>query len=73
MNETIGETNVLETGSPSKFVLDFLVDNVDDTHRQLLEKGVVFLKEPHDRVEWNARLAHFRDPDGNLLEIYHSL
>jgi lactoylglutathione lyase len=73
MNEVIGETNEPEIGAPSKFVLDFKVDNVDVTYKELLEKGVAFIKEPFDRKEWNVRLAHFRDPDGNLIEIYHTL
>jgi lactoylglutathione lyase len=73
MNEAIGETNEPEIDAPSKFVLDFKVDNVDAAYAQLLEKGVVFIKEPHDREGWNVRLAHFRDLDGNLIEIYHSL
>jgi lactoylglutathione lyase len=56
-----------------KFVLDFKVDNVDAAYAQLIEKGVAFINEPHDREGWNVRLAHFRDPDSNLIEIYHSL
>jgi catechol 2,3-dioxygenase-like lactoylglutathione lyase family enzyme len=28
---------------------------------------------PQDRAEWDIRTAHFRDPDGNLPEIYSPL
>jgi lactoylglutathione lyase len=71
--EAIGETNAPEAGAPSKFVLNFQVDNVDVTYAELSEKGVVFYRKPQDKVEWNARVAHFHDPDGNLIEIYQML
>jgi lactoylglutathione lyase len=73
MNEAIGETSVSIAGAPSKFLLNFKVDDVDATYEHLLGKGVVFIKEPEDKAAWNARVAHFRDPDGNLIEIYKSL
>jgi lactoylglutathione lyase len=73
MNEAIGETSESAAGAPSKFVLNFKVDDVDATYTDLLKKGVVFIKEPEDKAVWNARVAHFRDPDGNLIEIYKSL
>jgi lactoylglutathione lyase len=73
MNEAIGETNVSEAGAPSKFLLNFKVDDVDATYAHLLAKGVEFIKEPEDKAAWNARVVHFRDPDGNLIEIYKSL
>jgi lactoylglutathione lyase len=73
MNEAIGETSESDAGAPSKFLLNFKVDDVDATYTHLLAKGVVFIKEPEDKAAWNARVAHFRDPDGNLIEIYKSL
>jgi lactoylglutathione lyase len=36
-------------------------------------KGVSFLTEPKNRPDWGIRTAHFRDPAGNLLEIYSPL
>lgn len=53
------------------FVLQ--VDKVDDTYQQLVEKGVVFVTKPQDRTGWGIRTAHFRDPAGNLLEIFEPL
>jgi lactoylglutathione lyase len=73
MNEAIGETSESAAGAPSKFLLNFKVDDVDASYAYLLKKGVVFIKEPEDKAAWNARVAHFRDPDGNLIEIYKSL
>lgn len=45
------------------------VENVDDTHGELTSKGVTFATAPHDQEAWVIRVAHFRDPDGNLIEI----
>ncbi|QGQ98907.1 VOC family protein [Paenibacillus psychroresistens] len=73
MNEAIGETNECVPGAPSKFLLNFKVDDVDATYAELLDKGVVFITEPQDKAAWNARVAHFRDPDGNLIELYKTL
>jgi len=50
--------------------LIFSVEDVDDAYRVLQVKGVRFLTEPKDRPDWGLRTAHFRDPDGNLIEIY---
>ena len=62
-----------EITGQSAFLLNLSVDNVDDSYNKLRGKGIAFITEPHDRKEWNARVAHFRDPDGNLLELYTML
>ncbi len=54
-------------------MLSFKVDSVDETCQQLQGKGVTLVTEPTDRADWGVRVAHFRDPDGNLLEIFQSL
>ena len=54
-------------------LLVFAVDNVDQTVEALKAKGVTFAAPPTDRPDWGMRTAHFRDPDGNLLEIFHPL
>jgi catechol 2,3-dioxygenase-like lactoylglutathione lyase family enzyme len=53
--------------------LIFAVENVDETYRVLSEKGVEVAAGPVDRPDWGIRTAHFRDPDGNLIEINESL
>lgn len=50
----------------------FVVDDLDAAHRELEARGVRFLSpilppEPDQGVD---RLVFFRDPDGNLLELY---
>lgn len=56
-----------------RFALIFPVDDVDETCRQSRERGVSFINTPADRPKWGIRAAHFRDPEGNLLEIYTDL
>ncbi|MEX1028481.1 MAG: VOC family protein [Paenibacillaceae bacterium] len=71
MADVLGEANIpLEAGNSSNFILDFGVDDVDVSYNRLRKKGIEFLTEPFDRKEWGARVAHFRDPDGNIIEIY---
>lgn len=53
--------------------LTFEVENVDDAARELAGKGIVIVFAPTDRPAWGMRTAHFRDPSGNLLEIFHPI
>lgn len=53
--------------------LIFAVKSVDEAYRVLGEKGVEVVAGPVDRPDWGIRTAHFRDPDGNLIEINESL
>lgn len=45
------------------------VKDVDAAAAELQARGAHFVTEPHDQVEWFLRVAHLRDPDGNLIEI----
>jgi predicted enzyme related to lactoylglutathione lyase len=48
--------------------VDFLVRDVDEVYHTLRERGVRFLKEPHD-TPWGSHIALFTDPDGNVLQL----
>jgi catechol 2,3-dioxygenase-like lactoylglutathione lyase family enzyme len=50
-------------------ILDFLVDDVDAVYATL--QGVVetFVNEPTD-MPWGNRSLLFRDPDGNLVNVF---
>ncbi len=50
-------------------ILDLLVDDVDATYATL--QGVVetFVNEPTD-MPWGNRSLLFRDPDGNLINVF---
>lgn len=54
-------------------VLCFQVDDVDLAYRNLVAKGAAAVKEPHDQEAWYLRVAHIRDPDGNLIELNQPL
>ena len=53
--------------------LIFAVESVDAEYELLRSQGVNFIAEPHDQPDWGIRVAHFRDPDGTLIEVNHSL
>ncbi len=59
----------VDSTSMDRVCLVFLVGNVDKAYEALLQKGVEFITKPTDRRDWGIRVAHFRDPDGNLIEI----
>jgi predicted enzyme related to lactoylglutathione lyase len=44
------------------------VADVHATHARLVERGVEFL-EPPSQMPWGGVLAHFRDPEGNVLTL----
>jgi catechol 2,3-dioxygenase-like lactoylglutathione lyase family enzyme len=50
----------------------FNVDDIDATRRDLESRGVEFTSAtlPAEADQRIARLVFFRDPDGNLLELY---
>ncbi|ACC79053.1 VOC family protein [Nostoc punctiforme] len=56
-----------------KTVLIFAVDNLDEVYEQVKNHNAIVVTEPQDRPDWGIRTAHFRDPDGNLIEIYSNL
>jgi lactoylglutathione lyase len=44
------------------------VDDIESTYSTLVERGVKFLSPPA-RQPWGGSLAHFEDPDGNVLTL----
>ncbi len=46
-------------------------DDVDREFERLLKAGIEFQKPPEKRP-WLWREAHFQDPDGNRLILYHA-
>lgn len=49
------------------------VENINETFENLKGKGVVFLTEPKDMSAWGIRVAHLRDPENNLIELFSEL
>jgi lactoylglutathione lyase len=56
-----------------KIAIILQVDSVNETYNSLQSKGVNFLTEPKDMTAWGIRVAHFRDPENNLIELYSDL
>lgn len=44
------------------------VPDIEATHETLVSRGVEFLAPP-EKQPWGGVLAHFRDPDGNVLTL----
>lgn len=51
----------------------FVVESVDSYYQSLTRKGIEFVNVPQNQKDWGIRLAHFRDPAGNLIEINQGL
>ena len=70
MAEAVGSTDrPFAAEAMDRSALIFAVDSVDHVCDELRAKGVPVEAEPQDRPVWGVRTAHFRDPDGNLIEI----
>lgn len=74
MADSIGNSNKqLPEDSREKTTTVIKVLDVDKTYAELGEKGVAFFKDPIDMTGWGMRVAHFRDPENNLVEIWSEL
>lgn len=69
MNRVTNPSSPAGRANCDDVVITFEVADVDATYAALKLRGVVFVTEPHDQKDWQLRVAHFRDPDGHLLEI----
>ncbi|GAB7184372.1 hypothetical protein ATKI12_4203 [Kitasatospora sp. Ki12] len=50
-------------------IIEFLVDDVDDVHRNLAGLVADFVTEP-TTMPWGNRSLLLRDPDGNLVNFF---
>jgi catechol 2,3-dioxygenase-like lactoylglutathione lyase family enzyme len=74
MAEVVGATDQPATAeSQDEMALIFAVENVDTACKELQARGVALVTEPQDRAVWGIRTAHFRDTDGNLIEIFNPI
>ena len=74
MANAIGNSEkVIPTDNREKIAIILKVDNVDNAFHELSDKGVTFLNEPSDMTAWGMRVAHFRDSESNLIEIWSEL
>lgn len=74
MSEAVGTSHVpVHADCQDRMCLVFGVADVDSASRELIDQGVPLVAPPADRPDWGIRTAHFRDPAGNLVEIYQDL
>lgn len=74
MASAIGNSDKqLPNNSREKIAIILKVESVDNTFQILLQRGVTFIKEPTDMTAWGMRVAYFRDPENNLIEIWSEL
>ncbi|HEX9596091.1 MAG TPA: VOC family protein [Anaerolineales bacterium] len=71
MEAVLGQSEGKPAGD--RAAVSFEVEDVDDAYQELSAKGVNFITKPHNQDAWVLRVAHFRDPEGNLFELYKRL
>lgn len=70
MSETVHTSHLPAIDkAQDKVCFVFAVENLDNVCQQLREKSVQLEVEPTEHTDWGVRTAHFRNPDGNLIEI----
>jgi catechol 2,3-dioxygenase-like lactoylglutathione lyase family enzyme len=70
--DLMGQMLGIELPPPARsdsVALTFGVEDVDATAAQLRERGAELLSGPADYAVAFLRVAHLRDPDGNLIEV----
>ena len=74
MAAEVGNTDKAQpVGCREKLMIVFETENVDETYKALLAKGVEFINEPTDWTDAGMRVVHLRDPEENLIELYTAL
>jgi lactoylglutathione lyase len=73
MSEASGPGFGYQGGPQDRILIAFGVEGVDATFATLRGRGVAVVSEPQDRPGWGMRVAHLRDPEGNLIEINQPL
>jgi lactoylglutathione lyase len=73
MEDAIGQARSDAPRGPDQVVLSFEVEDADHATRVLEGRGVSFVSPPTDQPTWGIRVSHFRDPEGNLVELWGPL
>jgi len=71
MQDVAGVAQTSRSGDQA--VLTFQVADVDAAYAEIKARGANFVTEPHNQDAWVLRVAHLRDPEGNLIELNASL
>jgi len=74
MNSAIGNENQAPAEKLNdKTTIVLQVDDISETYADLQERGVDFMAAPRDMPAWGITVAHFRDPEDNLIEIFQNI
>ena len=74
MAPAIGNTDKAQPSDcREKLMVSFEVSNVDESYQSLMAKGISFINQPTDMLDWGMRTVHFRDPEENLIELFTPL
>jgi len=74
MADVVGTSEMVwAEGAKDRIAIVFRVPNVDVISLALSAKDIQLLTSPEDRPHWGVRTVHFRDPDGNLIEVNQKL
>jgi lactoylglutathione lyase len=74
MSKAVGTIQLpADVQAQDKMCLIFTVDDVDEKCQHLKNQAIPLITGPIDKPGWGIRVAHFRDPDGNLIEINQPL
>lgn len=57
-----------ESSDQYRIMINFNVDNIQNTTRHLKQNGVTFIREP-EYEHWGGQVATFRDPDRNIVQL----
>lgn len=72
MAEAIGEVYDRDAERYDTTTLVFKVDDVEEAYHHWKEK-VSFITTPTEQRDWGIKVVHFRDPAGNLIELYEPI
>lgn len=73
MQQAIGVSHDDAERPAERVVVAFEVESVDTTFAELASRGATVARPPTDQPHWMLRVAHVRDPAGNLIEIHEAL
>ncbi|MBN2395814.1 MAG: VOC family protein [Candidatus Atribacteria bacterium] len=70
INNTVANKNEVVQ---DKMAIIVQVESLNKTYKSLQNNGVKFLTEPKEMPAWGIRVAHLRDPENNLIELFSEL
>ncbi|WP_085506540.1 VOC family protein [Thalassobacillus devorans] len=72
MAAAVGESYDRDAKNHDTATLVFNVDDVEEAYHNWKGK-VSFITTPVEQQDWGIKVAHFRDPAGNLIELYEPI